>query len=457
MNSINVLIDISYLIAVILFIVGMKRLSHPDTARNGNLIAAAGMALAMLATFFVVGVGNYLWIIAAIALGSVVGYYIAIKAKMTQMPQLVSFYNGMGGASAALIGVVEYSISFDPNQLGQGITLMASIILGGIAFTGSIIAMGKLEGWVKDFKINTYLGFSFLVLSIGLAVYLLSIGQINVGLAIVLAVLGCLYGVAFVLPIGGADMPVVISLLNAFTGVTATTTGIIYDNNVMLMGGILVGSSGLILTILMAKAMNRTVANVLFSAWNTNTTAASADMGDKTVREISMNDAAILLSYAKKVCVVPGYGLAVAQAQQAMKELEKQMEEKGVEVKYGIHPVAGRMPGHMNVLLAEADVSYDKLIEMETINPDLPTTDVVVVIGANDVVNPSAIDDPASPIYGMPIIEANKAQNVIIIKRSMGSGYAGIDNPLFYDPKTRMLFGDAKKVLNALATEMKMV
>ncbi|WP_162339446.1 NAD(P)(+) transhydrogenase (Re/Si-specific) subunit beta [Cyclobacterium salsum] len=449
------LIDICYLVAVVLFILGIKLMSHPESARKGNSIALAGMILAIVASFLTPGLNNIALILIAIALGTVGGLYSAKTVQMTAMPQLVSFFNGMGGAAAALIGLVEYG-DLPVNDTGKGAVLMASLIIGSVSFSGSMVAMGKLQGVIKDIRVNKILAFIVLGFAIALAVYVLNAGEAQPLLVYGLVLLALIYGLLFVYPIGGADMPVVISLLNSLTGVTAATTGLLYDNKVMLMGGILVGSAGLLLTLLMAKAMNRSVSNILFTSFGSasGVSAAGAD-GDQVAKEINTYDSAILLAYAKRVVVVPGYGLAVAQAQHAVHDLEKILEEKGVEVTYGIHPVAGRMPGHMNVLLAESDVSYDKLIEMEEMNEQLPNTDVVMVIGANDVVNPAANDDPSSPIYGMPILEVNRATNVIVIKRSMSSGYAGIQNALFFDPKTRMLFGDAKKVLNGLVSEVK--
>jgi H+-translocating NAD(P) transhydrogenase subunit beta len=452
---ISQIIDICYLVAVVLFILGIKLMSHPDSARRGNAIALAGMLLAIVATFLTPGLNNILLILIAMAIGTGSGLYYAKSVKMTAMPQLVSFFNGMGGAAAALIGLVEYG-DLPVNEVGKGAVLMASLIIGSISFSGSLIAMGKLEGVIKDIRINKILAFVLLAIAIAMAVFVLISGEPQTTLVYVIVLVSLLYGLAFVYPIGGADMPVVISLLNSLTGVTAATTGLLYNNKVMLMGGILVGSAGLLLTLLMAKAMNRSVANILFTSFGGSAGGpAGADTGDQVVKEINLYDSSILLSYAKRVVVVPGYGLAVAQAQHAVHDLEKALEEKGVEVLYGIHPVAGRMPGHMNVLLAESDVSYEKLIEMDDINEKFPSTDVVMVIGANDVVNPAANDDPSSPIYGMPILEVNRATNVIVIKRGMASGYAGIENALFFDQKTRMLFGDAKKVLTGLVTEVK--
>lgn len=449
------IIDICYLVAVVLFIVGIKMMSHPDSARKGNSIALSGMILAILASFLTPGLDNLALILIAMVLGTIGGIYSAKTVQMTAMPQLVSFFNGMGGAAAALIGLVEYG-DLPVDDIGKGTVLMSSLIIGSVSFSGSLIAMGKLQGVVKDIQINKILGFAVLAIAVALAGYILSSGAPQPILIYVLVVLSLIYGLMFVYPIGGADMPVVISLLNSLTGVTAATTGLLYDNKVMLMGGILVGSAGILLTLLMAKAMNRSVSNILFTSFGSSAGGAAASVdGEQVAKEINAYDSSILMAYAKRVVIVPGYGLAVAQAQHAVHDLEKILEEKGVEVLYGIHPVAGRMPGHMNVLLAESDVSYDKLIEMDDMNEKLPNTDVVMVIGANDVVNPAANDDPSSPIYGMPILEVNRAANVIVIKRSMSSGYAGIQNALFFEPKTRMLFGDAKKVLNELVAEVK--
>jgi NAD(P) transhydrogenase subunit beta len=467
------IIDIIYLIAVVLFVLGIKYMGHPDTARKGNLWAAAGMASAVLATFFTPGLNNIALSAAGIALGSVVGMLMSNRVKMTDMPQLVSFFNGMGGAAAALIAIAEVYGIYHGADIGMALlmlnpnstfyfyfaALLVSLVVGGVSFTGSIIAMGKLQGFVSGksvrWPMQKLTNNGLLLLIAALSVLFFFIGEGNEMLIYIILALSLLFGVLFVMPIGGADMPVVISLLNSFTGLTAATTGLLFDNKVMLMGGVLVGSAGFLLTVLMCKAMNRSLVAVLLGAFNSGSGAASDREIDTTYREINLSDASILLAYARKVVIIPGYGLAVAQAQHVVHELEKLLESKGVEVKYGIHPVAGRMPGHMNVLLAESDVSYEKLIEMEKINDDFPQTDVVVVIGANDVVNPAAELDPASPIYGMPILQADRAQNIIVIKRSMSAGYAGIENELFYNPKTRMLFGDAKKALSSLVEAVK--
>lgn len=466
------ILTLCYLIASITFILGLKMLSNPASARKGNLVAAAGMSIAIFATIFLyeedgMRLGNYVWIFTGLAIGGVVGTLAAKKVKMTAMPEMVSLFNGMGGACAALISIVEFNhllhdIEMGGNPSGHGgkiLIIALGLIIGSVSFAGSMIAWGKLNGRVKDlsFKGQNILNLVFLAIAIGGAAYLVIDPAHYVIFYIVLA-LSLLYGVLFVLPIGGADMPVVISLLNSFTGVAAACDGFLYDNKVMLTGGILVGAAGTLLTILMCKAMNRSLLNVLVGSFGgAAATGGGGSSPQGAYKEISLSDTAMVMSYANKVMIVPGYGLAVAQAQHICHELEKILEEKGVEVKYAIHPVAGRMPGHMNVLLAEADVSYDKLMEMEQANDEFKTTDVVLVLGANDVVNPAAKSDPASPIYGMPILEVELAKTTIVNKRSMKPGYAGIENDLFFRPKTSMLFGDAKKVLQDLVAEIKSI
>lgn len=459
-------LEIVYLIASVTFIIGLKMLSQPNSARRGNIIAAIGMTMAVIGTILFhrqdgEPIGNLPWIFAGIALGSVVGTIMARKVKMTGMPQMVSFFNGMGGACAALISMVEFDHYLALHggttlMTGSVFTMLAGLLIGSVSFSGSMIAYGKLEGKIKDFVFPAQHIVNLGVLAgiIAFGAWIMLTGTPTPWPVYVLFGLSLLYGVLFVLPIGGADMPVVISLLNSFTGVAAAFGGFLYNNPVMLTGGILVGSAGTILTILMCRAMNRSLTNVLIGAFSAKG-SSSATEGDKTHREATPTDVAIMCAYAQQVVIVPGYGLAVAQAQHAVHEFEKILTDKGVNVKFAIHPVAGRMPGHMNVLLAEADVPYENLMEMEEINPQMPQTDVVLVIGANDVVNPAAEDDPGSPIYGMPIIQAAKAKQTIILKRSMGTGYAGIDNPLFYLPKTQMLLGDAKESLRQLIEELK--
>ena len=464
------ILEISYVIASVLFIVGLKMLSHPLNARKGNFLAAIGMVLAIVATILFhqkdgKPIGNIGFILAAIVIGTIIGWVIAKKVKMTAMPQLVSFFNGMGGAAAALISMMEFPhvspelIAKSGMANGHVLAILLGLMIGTISWAGSMIAFGKLDGWIGDMRIKAmkYVNLTILAVLIGFIVFIMtrhvqSTTELMPFIYIMFAT-AVVYGVLFVMPIGGADMPVVISLLNSFTGVAAAMGGFLYNNQAMLTGGILVGSAGTILTILMCKAMNRSLLNVIVGVFGGGGQAVQGEAG--TVKEVSLSDAAVLLSYSKKVVIVPGYGLAVAQAQHICHELDKLLDEKGVEVKYAIHPVAGRMPGHMNVLLAEADVPYEQLIESDEINPDMPNTDVVVVIGANDVVNPAAEDDPSSPIYGMPIIKARDARNIIVMKRGMGKGYAAIENMLFFHAKTRMLFGDAKSTLQNLVNEVK--
>lgn len=464
------ILEVSYVIASVVFIIGLKMLSHPLSARRGNFIAAIGMALAIVATILFhqkdgKPIGNIPYILAAIAIGTIIGWLIAKRVKMTAMPQLVSFFNGMGGAAAALISMMEFPhvsnelIAAHGLANGHVLAILLGLVIGAVSWAGSMIAFGKLDGWIGDLRVKAmkYVNLTLLAVIVAFVVFIMtrnvqSTAEIGYMIYILFGV-AVIYGVLFVMPIGGADMPVVISLLNSFTGVAAAMGGFLYNNQAMLTGGILVGSAGTILTVLMCNAMNRSLINVIVGVFGGGGAAVAGEAG--TVKEISLSDAAVLLSYSKKVVIVPGYGLAVAQAQHICHELDKLLDEKGVEVKYAIHPVAGRMPGHMNVLLAEADVPYEQLIESEEINPDLPNTDVLVVIGANDVVNPAAEDDPSSPIYGMPIIKARDAKNVIVMKRGMGKGYAAIENMLFFHPRTRMLFGDAKSTLQNLVSEVK--
>lgn len=457
------ILEISYLIASITFIVGLKMLGSPESARKGNLVAAFGMGLAILATILFHkddagnGIQNHIWIVLAMAVGTIIGYMMAVRVQMTAMPQMVSFFNGMGGACAALIALIEYD-THPSHEVGFLSIVAISLVIGAVSFSGSMVAYGKLEGKVKDLY-NRYMplinGAIFLSI-VAISVYgIMNPEMFDNGLLWVILAISLVYGIMFVMPIGGADMPVVISLLNSFTGVAAAFGGFMYDNQVMLTGGILVGSAGTILTILMCQAMNRSLANVIIGSFGAVQSAGRGDGAEKVAKEIGLSDAAILCAYANRVCVVPGYGLAVAQAQHICNDFDKLLSSKGVEVTYAIHPVAGRMPGHMNVLLAEADVSYDKLVELEDANDTLPSTDVAIVVGANDVVNPAAENDPTSSIYGMPIIQVHNAKNVIIMKRSMGKGYAGIENELFFANGTRMLFGDAKDSLSKLVSELK--
>jgi len=470
------ILTICYLFASITFILGLKMLSNPLTARKGNMVAAVGMTVAILGTIFLYrdeetgnNLHNYGWIFSALIIGAIVGTLAAKKVKMTAMPEMVSLFNGMGGACAALISIVEFlHIS---HQIHNGadaayitairptvMIILTGLIIGAVSFAGSMVAWGKLNGKVKDlsFTGQNILNLLVLATTIGLAVWLV-VHPEQSWMMVLILVLALCYGIFFVLPIGGADMPVVISLLNSFTGVAAACGGFLYDNKVMLTGGILVGAAGTLLTILMCKAMNRSLKNVLIGSFGASAQTASGTAVQGHHKEISVADSAMLMAYANKLMIVPGYGLAVAQAQHICHELEELLTQKGVTVKYAIHPVAGRMPGHMNVLLAEADVDYEVLLEMEDANDEFKTCDVVLILGANDVVNPAAKTDPASPIYGMPILDVELAKTVIINKRSMKPGYAGIENELFFKPKSSMLFGDAKKVLQNLVTEIKTI
>jgi len=462
----DTLLELSYLLAALLFVFGLKLLSHPETARKGNFYAAAGMFLAMLTTILLhknakgdsIALTNIWIILTAIVVGSVIGWIIARRIRMTAMPQLVSFYNATGGAASALVALLEFP-NVDINNTGLVLVTLLGLIIGSVAFSGSMIAYGKLDGKIGDIfsRVMTYINLFLLLIIVAISAYIMLSGQtpqqLNWAIYLLLVV-SLVYGVMFVMPIGGADMPVVISLLNSLSGVAATMAGFIYNNQAMILGGILVGAAGTILTILMCRAMNRSLLNVIIGSFGAGGSSSNREQaGD--MKEMSMSDASILLTYSKSVVVVPGYGLAVAQAQHACHELDLILASKGVNVRYAIHPVAGRMPGHMNVLLAEADVPYSQLFEMERINPDMPNTDVVMVIGANDVVNPAAITDPGSPIAGMPIINAHLSKNIIVMKRGRGKGYAGIENELFFDPKTRLLFGDAKDTLQKLVSEIK--
>lgn len=450
---------------------GLKMQSSPDTARKGNIVAAVGMGLAILGVL-ISPVGdvpnNYLWIIGGLAISAVIGYQAAMKVAMTAMPQLVSLFNGLGGACAALLSFITIMHFYDgmvteeTSSMSGLLTIFFTLWLGGLTFSGSYLAYAKLEGkeWSEKLGLPKHhlLNIFLLLVSLGLVVYLTLEGSTSsIAIASILLAISLIYGISFVAPIGGADMPVVISLLNSFSGLTAATSGLIVGSQVMLIGGILVGAAGTILTVMMCNAMNRSLLNVLIGGFGGGSSGGGGAkaQGDKVIKEISLNDSAIQMFYSGKVMFVPGYGLAVAQAQKVCKELDDLLEANGVEVRYGIHPVAGRMPGHMNVLLAEADVPYPKLLDLDEANSFLKDTDVVIIVGANDVVNPAALDDPGSPIYGMPVLEVWNAKSVIVMKRSMRSGYAGIDNPLFYHERARMLFGDAKETLQKLVGEVK--
>ena len=461
-------IQFAYLVSSVLFILGIKGLSSPKTARSGNRLASIGMLLAVVATLLDRQILSYTWIIAGIAVGSAIGVVAARTVTMTAMPQMVALFNGSGGGAAALVSSLEYrhliqSAGVLPMDSGVGILLGA--LIGAVSFSGSIVAFGKLQGIFTEQAVtyplqqvvNGLLAAAILVLA---WMVLNGMGGNAAFLAFLAGSL--LLGVLAVIPIGGGDMPVVISLLNSFTGLATAATGFALHNVVLIISGTLVGASGTLLTYLMCRAMNRSIMNVLFGAFGAapspSTPAAGARgsaVAGKPVRDVSVEDAATILAYARKVVIVPGYGLAVAQAQHAMRELADLLKARGVEVTYAIHPVAGRMPGHMNVLLAEANVPYEELKDLDAVNPEFESADVALVVGANDVVNPAARHDPQSPIYGMPILDADKAKHILVLKRSMKPGFAGIDNELFYDPKAMMLFGDAKESVTKLVQAVK--
>jgi NAD(P) transhydrogenase subunit beta len=449
-----------YIVAFILFIVGLQRLRTPVTARRGNLIAAVGMAIAVAATLLQPQVGNYGLIALGVALGTAVGVPAARSVRMTAMPQMVALFNGVGGGAVALIAWSEFRKYGGDYPLDIAIPSLFSAIIGSVSFWGSNIAFGKLQEILPGRPImlpgQLFINFGLLAIAVASAITIATAGTDPQWLFVVgILVAGALLGNLFVLPIGGADMPVVFSLLNAFTGLSAASAGIALGNSALIVAGIIVGASGTILTRLMAAAMNRSIANIFKGGFGGGGTAPSGDGEERPVRSTTPDDVAIQLAYAEHVVIVPGYGMAVAQAQHAVRELTRELEKRGVEVNFAIHPVAGRMPGHMNVLLAEADVAYDKLKEMDDINPEFPTTDVSLVIGANDVTNPAAREQKDSPIYGMPILDVDKSQQVIVLKRSMNTGFAGIDNPLFYNENTSLLFGDAKKSIQAVLADVK--
>jgi NAD(P) transhydrogenase subunit beta len=455
-------IAISYIVAAVLFIFGLKQLTSPSTARSGNRLAAVGMALALAVTLLDRQIVSYWTIALGTLIGAVMGVYFARTVQMTAMPQMVALFNGMGGATAALVSVAEFlrlSRAGEAIGIGESTSIVLGTAIGAISFTGSIIAFGKLQeilpGRPLQFPLQRLINALILVTVGLLGIFVVALGGSTTLWALFAAAL--VLGAMFVLPIGGGDMPVVISILNSLTGLAAALTGFVLHNQMLVVAGVLVGASGTLLTLLMSTAMNRSVANVLFGAFgaaSSDAAAASTAVG-RTVRQTTPEDTAIALAYARSVVIVPGYGLAVAEAQHTVRELATDLEKRGVDVKYAIHPVAGRMPGHMNVLLAEANVPYDQLLEMDQVNGEFPQTDVVLVVGANDVVNPAARDDPSSPIYGMPILDVDRARNIIVLKRSMGHGFAGIDNALFYHEKTRMLFGDARQSLTQVSQALK--
>ena len=450
-----------YIVAFSLFILGIRRGTHPTTAKQGNLIAAVGMAIAVVATLLLDGIGNWGVMFGALIVGSAIGIVASIRVQMTDMPQMVALYNGVGGGAVALIAWAEFRHGLDelPIPLETMIPILISTVVGSVSFWGSNVAFGKLQGILPGNPIKLpgqQILNAILLVGVIAACVVLAIDNADPSQPLFIAVLvaSALLGLLVVLPIGGADMPVVISLLNAFTGLAAAAAGFSLDNVALIVAGTIVGSSGTILTLEMATAMNRSVGHILFAGFGGAPAGGSASTEDRPVTSINAQDAAIKLAYADSVVIVPGYGMAVAQAQHAVKEMADELEKRGVEVSYAIHPVAGRMPGHMNVLLAEADVPYEKLREMDEINPEMPRVDVAVVIGANDVTNPAAKDDPDSPIAGMPIIEVDEAAQVIVIKRSLSPGFAGIDNDLFYAENTSMLFDDAKQAAADIASEV---
>ena len=455
------LTDFLYLVTIVTFILALRFLSSPRHARLGNQVGAAGMALAIVVTL-AQDLENYKWIVIAMAIGSAVGVFGARRVKMTAMPQMVALFNGVGGGAVALIALAEFhnlAPAAGRLDLNLSLAMIVSGIIGSISFAGSLVAFAKLQELIGGRPI-VYPGQKpvnavVIATAIGLAAAILA-GPESQWLLVGVITAALTFGVLFVLPIGGADMPVVISLLNACTGLAASAAGFALHENVLIVSGALVGASGTLLTLLMGRAMNRSITNVLFGAFGQIQTGTGAAIDDgRTARATTAEDVAIMLSYARRVIIVPGYGLAVAQAQHDVRALGELLEEKGVDVRYAIHPVAGRMPGHMNVLLAEANVPYDKLFEMDEINQEMPQTDVAVVVGANDVVNPAARNDTTSPIYGMPIIDVDKASQVVVVKRSLAPGFAGIDNPLFYNETTSMLFADAKVAFEQLLAAVK--
>ncbi|MFQ4143100.1 NAD(P)(+) transhydrogenase (Re/Si-specific) subunit beta [Chlorogloeopsis sp. ULAP02] len=457
-------IQLTYLVAASLFILGLKKLGSPATARQGNVVAAVGMLLAIAATLLDQHVLNFEMILLGLAIGSALGAIAAYKVQMTDMPQMVGLLNGLGGAASALVAVAEFwrllqhgeAIPIDAN-----ISMLLDVLIGGVTFTGSMVAFAKLQGIMSGSPITFPLQQPINVLLLGSYVVgsaFLIVAPHNLPVFLAIVAVSLVLGVMFVIPIGGGDMPVVISLLNSFSGLAAAAAGFVVMNNMLIIAGALVGASGIILTEIMCKAMNRSLVSVLFGAFGTGGSASAAvgaGTTDQTVRSIDPEEGAMMLGYARSVVIVPGYGMAVAQAQHSVRELADQLERMGVDVKYAIHPVAGRMPGHMNVLLAEANVPYEQLHDMEDINPQFEQTDVALVIGANDVVNPAARSDANSPIFGMPILEVDRAKQTIVIKRGMSTGFAGVDNELFYKDKTTMLFGSAKEMVAKLVSEVK--
>ena len=457
------LINIAYLLAAVLFIMGLKRLSSPATARSGNTMGATGMLIAVLATLLNQEILNYSQIAIGIIFGSVLGTILARTIKMTAMPQMVAIFNGLGGAASALVACGEFNKLISGNltiDTDVGITIMLGTVIGTVTVTGSLVAFGKLQDLLVPsraisspiIKALNPLLFTSILIMMGYLV----LGEANTSIFLALIAISLILGILLVIPIGGADMPVVIALLNSYSGLAAAAAGFVLDNMILIISGSLVGASGFILTQIMCSAMNRSIWNVMFGAFGASTVSVGGDTSDgRQAQATSAEDSAIVLAYARSVIFVPGYGLAAAQAQHQVRELSDLLQSRGVDVKHAIHPVAGRMPGHMNVLLAEADVPYDQLFAMEEVNDEFERADVAIVVGANDVTNPVSRDIPDSPIYGMPILNVDRARNIIFIKRSLSPGFAGIDNPLFYNPKTRMLFDDARRALTNLVTAIK--
>lgn len=453
-----VITQLSYILAVILFVLGLRYLNSPATARRGNMLASIGMFVAVVVTLLDRGILHYETILIGILIGSAIGVVSARTVKMTAMPQMVGLLNGLGGGASALVATGEFL------RLSSGVsipidtmlTIVISLLIGGVTFTGSMVAFGKLQGLIRGtpvvlplhHAINLLLLFAFVMVGLYMGIHPTLTTPF-----LVMASISLLLGILLVIPIGGADMPVIISLLNSFSGLAASGAGFVLKNNILIVAGALVGAAGMILTVIMCRAMNRSLPQVLFGALGREEVVEAG--GERTVRSIDVEEAAMILAYARSVIIVPGYGMAVAQAHHTVRELADELEAKGVDVKYAIHPVAGRMPGHMNVLLAEANVPYSKLYDMDEINPEFERTDVALVIGASDIVNPAARYKQGSPIYGMPILEVDRAKHIIVIKRSLSPGFSGVENELFYNPKTMMLFGSAREMVQELVREVK--
>ena len=461
--NVEIIVNLSYILASMLFIFGLKMLGSPETARRGNLISSSGMLLAVIVTLLDQSIVDYRWIIGGLCIGASIGYLAATRVKMTSMPEMVALFNGFGGIASLLVGSAEYLKSVDQNS-SLLMAIYLTVLIGGVTFSGSLVAWGKLSETIngKPFLykgqqiVNSFLLIFLVIAGMEMVFIQGMFTDTQIQILILICLFAFLLGILFVIPIGGADMPVVIALLNSFSGLAACAAGFVILNNVLIVSGALVGASGLILTNIMCKAMNRSLANVLFSGFGSVTESNNKqNQVQGEVRPINISDSFLILEAAASVLIIPGYGMAVAQAQHSVRELGELLENNGTEVKYAIHPVAGRMPGHMNVLLAEANVSYDLLVEPDDVNPVMETTDVCIVIGANDVVNPDAKENEGSPIYGMPIIEVDRAKTVFVLKRSMAAGFAGIENPLFFKSNTRMLFGDAKESVSSLVAEFK--